>query len=55
MCKISFTQKKGVILLKKWNIVIAEEFVRAYKLDDNSYLTDFEKDNLVHIFKKINK
>lgn len=54
MCKISFTQKKGMILLKKWNIVIAEEFVRAYKLDDNSYLTDFEKNNLVYIFKKIN-
>lgn len=43
-----------MILLKKWNIVIAEEFVRAYKLDDNSYLTDFEKNNLVYIFKKIN-
>ena len=54
MCKISFTQKKGMVLLKKWNIVIAEEFVRAYKLDDNSYLTDFEKNNLVYIFKKIN-
>lgn len=54
MCKNSFTQKKGMILLKKWNITIAEEFVKAYKLDDNSYLTDFEKDNLVYIFKKIN-
>ena len=54
MCKNSFTQKKGMILLKKWNITIAEEFVRAYKLDDNSYLTDFEKNNLVYIFKKIN-
>ena len=54
MCKNSFTQKKGMILLKKWNITIAEEFVKAYKLDDNSYLTDFEKNNLVYIFKKIN-
>ncbi len=40
--------------MKKWNITIAEEFVKAYKLYDNSYLTDFEKDNLVYIFKKIN-
>ncbi len=54
MCKISFTQKKGMILLKKWNTTIAEELVRAYKLDDNSYLTDFELNNFVCIFKKIN-
>ena len=54
MCKNSFTQKKGMILLKKWNITIAEELVRAYKLDDNSYLTDFELNNFVCIFKKIN-
>jgi hypothetical protein len=40
--------------LKKWDIVIAEESVRAYKLDNGSYLTDFEKDNFVYIFKKIN-
>lgn len=40
--------------MKKWDIVIAEESVRAYKLDDGSYLTDFEKDNFVYIFKKIN-
>lgn len=40
--------------MKKWDIVIAEESVRAYKLDNGSYLTDFEKDNFVYIFKKIN-
>jgi hypothetical protein len=40
--------------LKKWNIVIAEESVRAYKLEDNSYLTDFEKNGFIYIFQNIN-
>lgn len=39
-----------------WEKVIAEEYVKAYKLDDESYLTDFElnEDGFIHIFKKIN-
>lgn len=40
--------------MKKWNIVIAEESVRAYKLEDDSYLTDFEKNGFVYIFQKLN-